>query len=249
MSFETGPTPRPPSCSGAGPRARRGTCPTQIDDPVEHDRDDHLVRADGRLEDAGDPGPVALRRALASTSASRMWTTQVGRGKDEPTQTPAIAPTMYWPWPPMLKRPQRKANATARPVRMSAVVSTSVLCRSNAALIARRRHPREEPVESRAFEDRPVGRERVVPGRDQHDQAADEEREERRDERGDETACALQHRRAAARRLPDPPRSGDAGPPVAHAATSSRRAAEHREAELLLGNVRRVLADDLDPRT
>ena len=25
-------------------------------DPVEHDRRDHLVRSDGRLEDAGDPG-------------------------------------------------------------------------------------------------------------------------------------------------------------------------------------------------
>ena len=45
---------------------------------------------------------------------------------DEPTQTAANEPTMYWPWPPMLNRPQRKANATARPVRISGVVSSSV---------------------------------------------------------------------------------------------------------------------------
>ena len=41
---------------------------------------------------------------------------------DEPIQTASTAPTMYWPWPPMLKRPQRNANATARPVRISVVV-------------------------------------------------------------------------------------------------------------------------------
>ena len=41
---------------------------------------------------------------------------------DEPTQTAKIEPMMYWPWPPMLNRPQRNANATARPVRISGVV-------------------------------------------------------------------------------------------------------------------------------
>ena len=41
---------------------------------------------------------------------------------------------MYWPWPPMLKRPQRNANATARPVRMSVVVRISVCWRFSAAL-------------------------------------------------------------------------------------------------------------------
>jgi hypothetical protein len=33
---------------------------------------------------------------------------------------------MYWPLPPMLNIPQRKANATARPARMSGVVCSSV---------------------------------------------------------------------------------------------------------------------------
>ena len=40
-------------------------------------------------------------------------------GQVEPTQTAMIAPTRYWPWPPMLNIPQRNANATASPVRMS----------------------------------------------------------------------------------------------------------------------------------
>ena len=52
---------------------------------------------------------------------------------DEPIQTASTAPTMYWPWPPMLKRPQRNANATARPVRISVVVRISVCCRLLAA--------------------------------------------------------------------------------------------------------------------
>ena len=54
---------------------------------------------------------------------------------DEPTQTAAIPPTMYWPWPPMLNRPARNANATARPIRISGVVRISVCCRLSAAMV------------------------------------------------------------------------------------------------------------------
>ena len=49
---------------------------------------------------------------------------------DEPTQTAAIEPTMYWPLAadaPTARR--RNANATARPVRMSGVVMMSVCWR------------------------------------------------------------------------------------------------------------------------
>ena len=45
---------------------------------------------------------------------------------DDPTQTAASEPAMYWPWPPMLNRPQRKAKATARPVNIRVVVSSRV---------------------------------------------------------------------------------------------------------------------------
>ena len=43
-----------------------------------------------------------------------------------PSQFATIRPTKYWPWPPMLNIPQRKANATASPVRMSVVDWRSV---------------------------------------------------------------------------------------------------------------------------
>ena len=55
--------------------------------------------------------------------------------KDVPIQTARIEPMMYWPWPPMLNRPQRNANATARPVRISGVVRISVCCRLSAAIV------------------------------------------------------------------------------------------------------------------
>ena len=42
---------------------------------------------------------------------------------------------MYWPLPPMLKSPARKANATARPVRISGVVMISVCWRLSAASV------------------------------------------------------------------------------------------------------------------
>ena len=44
-----------------------------------------------------------------------------------------MKPTQYWPWPPMLKRPQRKAKATASAVRMSGAMRMSVCWRSFAA--------------------------------------------------------------------------------------------------------------------
>ena len=56
--------------------------------------------------------------------------------QDDPTQTEATAPTMYWPWPPMLNRPQRNANATARPVKMSVVVSSRVCWRLKRRVLA-----------------------------------------------------------------------------------------------------------------
>ena len=52
---------------------------------------------------------------------------------DDPTQTAASEPAMYWPWPPMLKSPHRKAKATARPVKISVVVSRRVCCSAYAS--------------------------------------------------------------------------------------------------------------------
>ena len=109
-----------------------------------------------------------------------MWRNGFNPANDEPIQTARIAPTRYWPWPPMLNRPQRKANATASPARISGVVAISVCWRLNAAISAvLSRDPGEEPVEPGAVEDRLVGRERVLARRDEHDEPADQEREQR----------------------------------------------------------------------
>ena len=88
---------------------------------------------------------VALRKpAIAAHNApAAAATTTVsntcGRcdmcGKLVPIQRPVMMPIRYWPWPPMLNSPQRNANATARPVRISVVVRISVCWRLYAELL------------------------------------------------------------------------------------------------------------------
>ena len=78
---------------------------------------------------AAHKAPAMQARVIARKMCSddAMWT------KDEPTHTEMLAPTMYWPWPPMLNRPHLKANETANPVRISVDVRISVCWRLNAA--------------------------------------------------------------------------------------------------------------------
>ena len=68
-----------------------------------------------------------------ATIATTMCRKPGSWGSDEPTQTPMIAPTRYWPCPPMLNIPQRNANATASPVKTSGTQMISVCCRLTAA--------------------------------------------------------------------------------------------------------------------
>ena len=68
----------------------------------------------------------AAPASAAATTANVMWTKLFISENDEPIQIAKYAPMKYWPWPPMLKRPQRKANATASPVRTSVVQRISV---------------------------------------------------------------------------------------------------------------------------
>ena len=173
---------------------------------------------------------------------------------EEPTQTRRSRPTMYWPWPPMLNRPQRNANATASPVRMSVVVRISVCCRLNAASCARaplthgNSQLRPAPLKIALYVASgllPGGR-RARPGRRRGTRGAAvrTRREEAAGLRRD--VVALEPAAAA------PPGRGPTDPAprrrlveVAHAAACLRAAAGHRDPELLLGRVRRELADDL----
>ena len=60
----------------------------------------------------------------AATTHSTMCSTWFIPAKDDPTHTAAIDPTRYWPWPPMLNSPARKAKAT---VGANEVISTIML--------------------------------------------------------------------------------------------------------------------------
>ena len=108
----------------------------------------------------------------------------------DPTKSAAMNPTQYWPWPPMLKSPQRKANATASAVRISGAMRMSVCWRSFAAASpGLAGDPGEEPVEPGAGEDRLVRGDGVVP-RDRDDETADQEREHGRGDRDEDAADA-----------------------------------------------------------
>ena len=107
-------------------------------DPVEHDRRDHLVGA-GRSPSAARRSPPTAAPASAGRHASRA--ARAARAAcprtTSPTQTADDRAHRYWPWPPMLNSPQRNANATASPVRISGVVAISVCWRLIAARASR----------------------------------------------------------------------------------------------------------------
>ena len=218
--------------------------------------------------------PTPRRRAWRSTIASVMCRNGFNPSNDEPIHTAQMLPTMYWPWPPMLKRPQRNANATARPVRTSVVVTISVCWRLTAANDSKSLTfhgnqtfaslngspisllPTSKNHESPALEDRAVRRDGVLARRHEHHQSADEEREEHVVRSGARIPSARWASRTASisegsqlrARRPDGSTSGG-GRGAAFASLTRLLlvppAAGHRDAELLLGRRRRELTDDL----
>ena len=150
------------------------------------------------------------------------------RRNDEPTQSAKIEPTRYWPWPPMLKRPQRKPTETARPAEHERGRQQERLLqvrRGERAVGAA--HPREEPVEPAAVEDRAVGRERVR-ARREHDEPADREARTRRSAAGRRGRRRAVRARAASRRRRSARSSGSS--PSTGAATASCTACRRRRA-------------------
>ena len=76
--------------------------------------------------------PASIAAMIETTMRSTRGRSTTS-GSSVATRTAAVEPARYWPVPPMLNRPQRKAKATARPVRTSAVHRMSVCCRFEAA--------------------------------------------------------------------------------------------------------------------
>ena len=71
----------------------------------------------------------AAPASVAPTIASRTCGKVLMPAKLTPIQFAMTRPTRYWPSPPMLNIPQRKAKATASPVKMSVVDWSSVWVR------------------------------------------------------------------------------------------------------------------------
>ena len=150
----------------------------------------------------------------------------------------------------MLNMPQRNANATASPVRISVVVCSSVCDRLYADVFDDARRRVEHPVQPGAVEDVAVGEQRVVAGRE-HDEAADEEREQRRQHRHDQAAGLLlqrdargDRRRLGRRRAPT--RGGaPCGSSVGHAASVFPPAPSISSPICVLRDLAGVLAGDL----
>ncbi len=153
-----------------------------VRDPVEHDRRDHLVRADRRLEEAGDPAPAPRRPAPRAVIASRTCGTCAMSTKREPTKTAVIAPDDVLalsadveeaaaeregdrePGEDQRRRRQQRLREVVRRgvvrVRVPPEPDVSVRERDVDVVVAEV----EEPVQTGALEDRLVGRERVVAG-------------------------------------------------------------------------------------
>ena len=87
------------------------------------------------------PAQAAPASAAATIAEQDVREASASSTNETPTQFATTSPTRYWPWPPMLKRPQRNAKATASPVRISVVVCSSVWLRLNGVEADRVRGP------------------------------------------------------------------------------------------------------------
>ena len=71
-------------------------------DVVEHDRDDHLVRAGAGLEEAGEARPRARRRPCRPGSPAIRWSGHGSSNVDSRPSRRPRRPSSIWPRPPML---------------------------------------------------------------------------------------------------------------------------------------------------
>ena len=220
-----------------------------VGDPVQHDRRDHLVRADGRLQEPRDPRPDrsrGCRHRDPEQDVCRAGHVHGGDayrvGADQPDEVLAVAADVEQAAAEGERYREADENQRGRlKQRLAEVVGRGV---RDVGL------PRvRQPVQARSIEDVPVRLKRVV-ARREDDEAADQEGDDPGDDRRDPAACPLGEVEAGGDgrgwRLGRSPRARF--PSAALAARSSRslllRGAQHLEADLLLRHGARVLADD-----
>ena len=123
MSFEIGTDGFDAFCSG--PPSPKSHSPTQIAIQLSM-----IVVITSCAPTVAFIRPAIPAQSAPASVAAKMHSRMCGSGlmlaKSWPSQFATYSPTKYWPWPPMLNMPQRKAKATASPQRISVVVCSSV---------------------------------------------------------------------------------------------------------------------------
>ena len=167
-------------------------------DPVEHDRRDHLVRADGRLQEPGDPGP---RRAREGCRPDAQQDVQEGIQSGEVDAEPVgdVEADEVLALPADVEHPAAEGEGDREP----AEDERRRLQEGLRQVVRRRGHQAgrrmEDPVEARPVEDVPVGDERVVT-RGEDDDPAHQEGDHDRHGRNDDPPRALPEREAGGER-------------------------------------------------
>ena len=104
-----------------GPWGRRSTCPIQIAIQLSM-----IVEITSWAPVVAFRNPAIPAQSAPATSRRRRQRRMCGTGgmpgPGRADRSRRYEPTKYWPWPPMLNIPQRNANATASPRRISGVV-------------------------------------------------------------------------------------------------------------------------------
>ena len=196
------------------PADREQVAPDPVRDPVEHDRRDHLVRADGRLHQAGDSSPDRggehraeedERNVDAAREAGQLGADR-HRG-DHADQVLALTADVEEPGAESERHGEggedQRGAQDQRLLQVDRRDRDRVRLRRVEVVRASDRPDVDEPVgEPRKpgpVEDSAVDGDRI-PSRCEHDEAADEEGDERRDDRRDDASGPLVEREPTGQR-------------------------------------------------
>ena len=173
-------------------------------DPVEHDRRDHLVRADRGAEQSCDSRPgrsCECGQHDGEHDVRRFWHRREPdprlNGDDGPDRVLALAADVEEAAPKREGDGEAREHQRGHDQQRLLEIESGVVARDPA-------DPRKQPVQPSPVEDCAVRTKWILPGRRDDDESADDEGEERRDQRRDDSAGALVHGEpgGGARRIP-----------------------------------------------